>query len=490
MAFFISIISFLLFFAGCATHTPKDVNSVNSLSSNQEIKAFKESSKNGNVPPMVLPPIYENISVFDDKKISLSAQEAKLSNILYQVSKQSGLNLIIDKDVDINMPITLSVQGALLLDTLDVIMNISGCYYKLSGNILHVKQFEQKNFFIPYVHISSSFKTKLGGDTGAKGSTDASSGLNGDFKLIYDNPSEINNFYEQLEKNIASLLSPDGKYTLNKFTGTLNVYDKKKNIEAIESVVEKIKKQSGRQVLIEAKILEIILNDDHSLGVSWEAVSNSIIRNGDSLQLSQTLGLSTAVAGSVNYNAKNFSSIISALAESGDVDTLSNPSINVLSGQSAMISSGKLIPFWEKEVQTTQGTGGSASTSEVTYTRRDVLDGVTLGVTPTVMENGKIMLNIIPITSSIEEVVSHFDENGKSVASAPILNIKEAGTVIYAMDNDLVLIGGLINNTTSKQENKVPLLGDIPLLGSLFTKTLSTDEKRELVILIRLKIIE
>ncbi len=155
-----------------------------------------------------------------------------------------------------------------------------------------------------------------------------------------------------------------------------------------------------------------------------------------------------------------------------------------------MISSGKLIPFWEKEVQTTQGTGGSASTSEVTYTRRDILDGVTLGVTPTVMENGKIMLNIIPITSSIEEVVSHFDENGKSVASAPILNIKEAGTVIYAMVNDLVLIGGLINNTTSKQENKVPWLGDIPLLGVLFTKTVSTDEKRELVILIRLKIIE
>ncbi len=324
MAFFISIISFLLFFAGCATHTPKHINNANTLSSNQEIKAFKESSKNGSVPPMVLPPVYENISVFDDKKISLSAQEAKLSNILYQVSKQSGLNLIIDKDVDINMPITLSVQGALLLDTLDVIMNISGCYYKLSGNILHVKQFEQKNFFIPYVHISSSFKTKLGGDTGAKGSTEANSGLNGDFKLIYDNPSEINNFYEQLEKNIVSLLSPEGKYTLNKFTGTLNVYDKKKNIEAIEGVIEKIKKQSGRQVLIEAKILEIILNDDHSLGVSWEAVFNSIIRNGDSLQLSQTLGLSTAVAGSVNYNAKNFSSIISALAESGNVDTLSN----------------------------------------------------------------------------------------------------------------------------------------------------------------------
>lgn len=489
MAFFISIISFLLLFAGCSAHSAK-VGSDKKTSANHEIQAFKESSKNTNIPPMILPGVYENVSVFDGKRISLSAQEVKLSNILYQVAKQSGLNLIIDKDVDVNSAITLFVKDALLIDTLDLIMNISGCYYNLNGNILHVKQFEQKNFSVPYVHISSSFKTKLGGDTGAKGSNEANSGLNGDFKLTYDNPIEINNFYEQLEKNVVSLLSRDGKYTLNKFTGTLNVYDKRKNIQAIESVIQKIKKQSNRQVLIEAKILEIILNDEHSLGISWEAVSRSVIRNGDSLTLNQPLGLSGAVAGAVNYNAKNFSSIISALSESGNVDTLSNPSINVLSGQSAMISSGKLIPFWEKEVQTTQGTGGSASTSEVTYTRRDVLDGITLGVTPTVMEEGRIMLSIVPITSSIEEVVNHLDENGKSVASAPILNIKEAGTVVYALDNDLVLIGGLINNVVSKQQQKVPVLGDVPLFGSLFSKTVSSDEKRELVILIRLKIVE
>ncbi|MDQ1340044.1 MAG: biosis protein MshL, partial [Campylobacterota bacterium] len=82
------------------------------------------------------------------------------------------------------------------------------------------------------------------------------------------------------------------------------------------------------------------------------------------------------------------------------------------------------------------------------------------------------------------------DEGGASVATAPVLNIKEAGTIIYAQDNSLVLIGGLINNTIKKQESKVPLLGDLPYLGALFTKTVNSDEKRELVILIRLKIVE
>jgi len=252
----------------------------------------------------------------------------------------------------------------------------------------------------------------------------------------------------------------------------------------------KIKKQINRQVLIEAKILEVILNDSHALGVSWEAVASEVAKAGDTLLLQQGLALTGSVAGTVTYSSNGFNAIINALDTSGDVDTLSNPRIKVLSGQSAIISSGKLVPFWEKEVQTNQGTGGSASNTEVTYNRRDVLHGLTMGVTPTIMEDGRIMLNVIPITSSIEDVVKYYDEDGKNVATAPILNIKEAGTVIYAKDNDLVLIGGLINNTTSKKEHKIPWLGDIPGIGALFKMVEEKNEKRELVILIRLKVIE
>ena len=494
MAYYISLVSLLLLLSGCAHHATPNVKAVKVKNATEEIAAFKEFSNKGGVPAFALPPLHEEVSVFDGQKITFLAEEAKLSQVMYQLSRQSGLNLIIDKDVDANTPISISVEEAPLKEVLDIIMNISGCYYRLSGNILHVKQFEQKNFSIPYVHTTSSFTSELGGDTLSSASEGGSSGggvsqgLKGDFKLNFTNPQEINNFYEQLEKNVASLISTDGKYTLNRFSGTLNVYDRKKNIDAIEEVVERIKKGSNRQVLIEAKILEVILNDSHALGVDWSDVANSVLQSGDQLQLRQTLGLTGAVTGTMSYSSKNFSAVINALSESGKVDTLSNPSISVLSGQSAMISSGKLVPFWEKEVQTTSST--STSDTEITYNRRDVLDGVTMGVTPTIMENGKIMLNVVPITSSIEEVVDYKDQNGVSVATAPILNIKEAGTTIYAQDNNLVLIGGLINNTVSKQKEKAPLLSDIPYLGTLFTKTVHKDEKRELVILIRLRIVQ
>jgi MSHA biogenesis protein MshL len=376
---------------------------------------------------------------------------------------------------------------------------MSGYHYTVRGNILHVKSFVQKMFVVPYIQSLTTMNTQLGGDMLNSAQSGGESGggeegIRGELSLKFGNAEKMNSFYQQLEDNIKALLSSEGRYTLNRASGVISVYDKKDRVDVVESIINQIKQRSQRQVLIEAKILEVVLNDDHNLGVSWEAIAEEVVRSGDQLMFQQTLGLEGTVAGTVSYSAKNFNAIINALNASGDIDTLSNPRIKVLSGQSAMISSGKLVPFWEKEVQTagvTTTTNGQAlPLQEVTYNRRDVLNGITMGVTPVIMDDGRIMLNVVPITSSIDEVIEHFDENGNSVASGPILNIKEAGTVIYANDNDLVSIGGLINNTISKQQEKIPGLGDLPGLGQFFTKTTNTDEKRELVILLKLTVVD
>ena len=504
MALFISLALTFLFLGGCSSQEamPSEkerVKTSNIKTPSQELEEFRQKEKEtqNSVPSMILPPVYEDISVFDNQKITFSAENADLHKILYSISKIAGLNLIIDKDVN-HTPITLSVEDANLDETLDIIMEISGAYYTVQGNILHVKEFMRKRFNIPYVHSSTSFKTDLGGDTlgsamaggSSGGGGSSSTGIKGNFQLSFKNPEKSNNFYEHLEKNVEDLISDDGKFTLNRFSGILSVYDKKKNIIAIENLIKDIKEQCSKSVLIEAKLLEVTLNDGHQLGVSWEAVANSVANSGDQLLLQQTLSLVGAVAGTVKYSTDNFSAVVTALDSSGDVETLSNPRIKVLSGQSAIISSGKLVPFWEKEVQTDQGTGGSASNTQVTYNRRDILDGITMGVTPTIMDDGMIMLNVIPITSNIVTVVEHYDETGASVASAPILNIKEAGTIINAKDNDMVLIGGLISSEKKTEEEKIPFLSSIPFVGKLFTKTNNKLEKKELVILIRLRVIK
>jgi MSHA biogenesis protein MshL len=247
-------------------------------------------------------------------------------------------------------------------------------------------------------------------------------------------------------------------------------------------------------VLIEAKILEVSLNDTHQLGVDWATLPGAI---GD-FTLGQALGLENFKKGGVlAYNDKHLNAIITALDTAGDVQTLSNPRIKVASGQSALITSGKLVPFWDLEVTPGTTTNGVTTPALYEYTRRDVLDGLSLGVTPKITEEGQIILNIIPVTSSIEgeKTLEGFTSSGDTtttgtVATAPIINIKEAGTIIYAKDNDLVLIGGLISNTKKDYRESVPLLGEIPYAGALFSRTDTKDEKRELIILLKLNLVE
>jgi MSHA biogenesis protein MshL len=145
------------------------------------------------------------------------------------------------------------------------------------------------------------------------------------------------------------------------------------------------------------------------------------------------------------------------------------------------------------EVTPSTTTGTTITPAIYEYTRRDVLDGLSLGVTANITEEGQIILNIVPVTSTIEgekTITRTIDTVPEEVANAPILSIKEAGTIIYARNNDLVLIGGLMNTIKKDQRESIPLLGEVPYLGALFSRTYQKDEKRELVILLKLTMVE
>jgi len=480
---FIMVLQFIL--VGCVQK-----GEVKKSEMEKEIQKFKTKEQvNAYIPPIILPPAYKKPTPFLGKTITFSSVDSPLSTLLYALAKEAGLNLVVDKEVDLHTSVTLNLNQAPLKEALDIAMDISDCYYTIEGNILHIKMIMRKVFKLPYIHPTTSFESQLGGDI--FGSTNDATNLNGKFSLNYDNPKEMNDFYKQIEENIQALLSEDGKMSLNKFSGVLSVVDKRKNVENIEKFINAIKKIVNRQVLIEAKIMEVTLNDSSQLGIDWQGIFDNLGKF-DSMgviSFSQSLGLSseTAVAGTFRYSSEKIALTIQALKKLGRVETLANPRIKVLSGQSAIISSGKIVPFWEKEYK--EDTTNSGTTTQYKYNRRDVLDGISLGVTPIIKSDGTIILNIVPISTSIEDIVEHKDD-GKVVATAPILNIKESGTIIKANDNNLIIIGGLINNTKKSAKQKVPLFESLGKLGKLFQNSVESSEKRELVILLRLKIVE
>ncbi|MDQ7056699.1 MAG: hypothetical protein Q9M89_09725 [Persephonella sp.] len=189
-------------------------------------------------------------------------------------------------------------------------------------------------------------------------------------------------------------------------------------MKKIEKLLESIKKEIKKQVIIEAKIVEVTLSKEFKYGIDWNLLMKNFLGTGGSVRVVQNLRLGSGY-GQVFITGADFQSIMDILERTGKIETLSNPRIRVINGQTALISSGLIIPFWEKYVSTVTGT---AATQQVYYTRSNVLDGVMLGVTPYI-ENGEIMMNIVPVSTKIEDIRQLVDNN-QVVAEAPVLNVR------------------------------------------------------------------
>ncbi len=459
------------------------------------------------IPPPILPSTYEEVSPFEGKEFTMSAVSAPLTKVLYAIADGAGLNLIISPKVDTNKTITATFDRVPMKEALDIIMDMTGLYYEVKGNVLYVKEFMTKTFKLPYVHTVTDYSSSLGGDvlggalttgfaTGGAAFAGAAaggvggigtSGLRGNFSLDYKAPQGINDFYAQVEENLKALLSKEGKYVLNKFTGTLVVTDKRKNVEKVEEFIKRLRQEVDKQVLIEAKIVEIALSDEFQYGIDWSTFFRDVFGTGANVTLSQTLSIPTGGFASLNVVSSDFTTLINALARYGKVYTLSNPRIMVSNGQSALIATGIVTPFFERQAVTV--TAAVTTQLQENIVRTNVLEGVLLGVTPYVDDKGEVILNIVPVSTRLEGTKT-LERNGEVLAEAPVLNIKETGTIVKVRDNELIVIGGLIGDVKGVEERKVPGLGDVPVLGYLFKSKRVFKEKRELIIFLRPRIIQ
>jgi len=476
----------------------------------KERRALRAEAYRPPVPPPIPPPTYREIDPFEGKSFTMSAVSAPLTKVLYAIADGAGLNLILSPEVDPDQKVTATFESVPMKIAMEIIMDMTGLYYEVRGNVLYIRETMTRTFKLPYVHTVSEYRSSLGGDvlggalstgmgttgTAATGTTTAggttgygggSSGLRGNFTLDYRSPQGINDFYSQIEENLKGLLSDKGSYVLNRFTGTLVVTDRRRNVEKVAEFIEKLRREVSKQVLIEAKIVEIALYDRFQYGIDWSAFFRDVFGTGASITLSQNLSIPAGGFASLSVVSSDFTTLINALATYGKIYTLSNPRIMVSNGQTALIATGMVTPFFERQAVTLTGTTTTQIQENIIKT--NVLEGVLLGVTPYVDERGNIVLNIVPVSTRLEGT-KKLEKNGEVLAEAPILNVKETGTVVKVRSNELVVIGGLIGDVKGVEERKVPGLGDIPLLGYLFKSRRVFREKRELIIFLRPRVVE
>jgi type II secretory pathway component GspD/PulD (secretin) len=275
------------------------------------------------------------------------------------------------------------------------------------------------------------------------------------FKIQYSEPNKV-------KEILSEHKSENGKITVLKDRDLLVVEDVSESIGRIEHLLKEIDKPP-QQILIEAKILEIDLDDTETFGLDWTRMFKAA---GGTISFGmQGFATNTArgfVAQLPDGDDINF--VLNLLSEKGRVHTLSTPKLLALENQEAEVIIGDR-----------QGYAVTTTINQVTSESIEFLEsGIILKVIPSVDEQGKILMRIHPEIST----------GTISLAGIPSQNTTEVTTDLLAKDGQPIFIGGLIKNTTNRKREGLPILGDIPVMGRLFSSTKDIVENKETIVLI------
>ncbi len=281
------------------------------------------------------------------------------------------------------------------------------------------------------------------------------------------------------EKLAESLTVNVGRVKHDERSNRIVVTDTKAKLEQIRQIIAAFDIKE-KQVLIEAKIMQIVLSDQHKMGVDWEA----IVSDYHTLTLTNDFDILTSTdkkgrlsVGSLSSD--DYSFLLEALETVGDTKILSSPSITAVNNKEARILVGSTQPY--VTTTTTTPASGPTTTAE---TVNFIEVGVKLYVTPTVHDDNFVTMKIKPEVSSVTSNLTTSENN-----TIPIVETSEAETTVTVKDNVTIVIGGLIKEENLTTMRKIPLLGDIPVLGFAFRNHDSLVRKTELVIFLTPKII-
>lgn len=489
---------------------------------------------------IVVPQIEEAKKV-PDRLFSIYARDSNIQDVLLAFSKESELNIVIDPDL--GGRVTVDLKRVTLKEALESILSPMGWTYYVEGKFIKISrpQMETRLFTLNYISTKRTGKREVYASSSSGGGlqtspiagqqtaltpggvrtgyTDVISHDEVDLwkeiqkgleSLIFGSAEEKENSSEK-EKTTWTRADEKGKKLIvNKTTGTIMVTDYGINLNKVASYLETVEGSSQRQVTIHAKIMEVILSDDHREGINWKVieglprsinvawgltnkagtkgfpgsstgyVSSPSTVGGTSASPIDTPGLFKIMpyGGVFALGAAGtevaLSDIMQAIAEQGDVKVLSSPTISTLNNQKAVIRVGNQDVFFITGAVSTQFT----VTQIIQPMTIDI--GIILDVTPQIAEDGTIIMNIHPsITDKTGEKTA---PDGKS--TFPLLSVRETDTTVRVRDGQTIIIAGLMQEKIEEHYTGVPVLQSFPLMGSLFRHKTQTKSNAELVIMI------
>lgn len=442
----------------------------------------------------------------ESQRISLELKGMDILDVLKLLAKKSGLNIAAGANV--KGRVTIFLRDVDVWDAMRIVLETNNLAYERDGDIIKVmtardyemlygKKFHEKTQvrIIQLEHARAAdllktlnqVKTKVGKIVVDERSKTI---------VLIDIPAKIEEMEgmvarmdvaavtkvfslnyakaEELEPKISELITKEvGSIKIDERTNKIIVTDIPKNVETIEQIIAAFDEKT-LQVLIEAEIIEVALDDDYAFGIDWTSIISGDVTLARNLNISIP-GTTASIVGTIS--PEEVSGTVQLLRRFGKTNTLSAPRIVVANNEEARILVGKKDVYITATISTTDGTTMSAPS--VNYI--DI--GLVLSVTPTINRAGFVTMKIKPEVTDFERYETLKDAEGREIAKVPVITTTEAETTVMVKDGSTVLIAGLIKDKEVTTIDKIPFLGDIPLVGSLLFRNKSREiDKTELVI--------
>lgn len=459
-----------------------------------------------------------------EKRFDLNAMGLGAPAVYQALVESTPWSLIVDADVrDL---ISIQLKDVTLDEALDALRDAYGLEYEMKGRRLHISKPKliSKTFQMNYllgsrsgrsdVRVSSGSISDSGGQAagaaGQAGSVQSagSGGVKG-MEASRITTSLQNDFWAGMSSSLNSMVGKENgkEVVINPQSGLVFVRAMPSEMREVEAYLKKTERVVGRQVMLEAKIIEVVLTQGAQAGINWAALDGAgkhqfsvggnltqIDGATRSLVSGTTLGggsglLSASGGGVMNmaFSNGNFAALMSFLETQGDIHVLSTPRVATLNNQKAVLKVGTDEFFVTNVSTTTTTTGTGAGTTTPTINVQPFFSGIALDVTPQIDEAGLVTLHVHPSVSEVSEKAKNINLGALGNYSLPLAssNINEADSMVRVNDGQIVAIGGLMRSASVNSDSKVPGLGDVPAAGSLFKQTSKSARKSELVILIK-----
>lgn len=483
-----------------------------------------------------------------EKRLRIAAHDVEAVEFFGSLFKGSRYSVAVHPGV--SGLVSVELKDVTLQEVLAVVGDMYGFDVQRKGNVFHIYPAGLRTETIPvnYLMMSRRGLSRTSVSTGGVTSNDNNNSNNNSFDSANSNNTSTSNssgsngnsdnsngtrietdtnsdYWTDLRTSLEMLIGTgDGRAVITSpQAGLVTIRAYPKELKAVREFLNQSESHLKRQVVLEARILEVALSEGYEQGVDWSGLTASWGGNKGIPTVAQPIltapgsapaynllngagSLGTSLVGAANPIFKaigggagftitdgNFNVAVNLLKTQGDVNTLSSPRVTATNNQKAVIKVGTDEYFVTNASTTitTNSSGVSDKTPNVELT--PFFSGIALDVTPQIDEEGKVLLHIHPSVIDTEEqnkVIDMGTTGGKLELPLARSSIRESDTVVQANNGDIIVIGGLMK--TDKQEivSKVPLLGDIPWVGEAFTNRRESTKKVELVILLKPTVVE